>query len=217
MLHLFSIFHLNLAYSSIEEAQRPDVVRRCYWPLLRLAERTGSPVGIEATAYTLEAAAAIDPAWLDALGALVASGRCEFVGSGYAQVIGPLVPAAVNAANLRLGNLAYERLLGFRPRLASRPATSYSSRMQGRKIVLIVGGGIAAYKACELVRLIRKAGGSVRCVLTAGGAQFITRNTPMGRPGELRELDGALLFLAGPASSYVTGQILAVDGGWLAR
>ena len=50
-----------------------------------------------------------------------------------------------------------------------------------------------------------------------GGAQFITRNTPMGRPGELRELDGALLFLAGPASSYVTGQILAVDGGWLAR
>ena len=50
-----------------------------------------------------------------------------------------------------------------------------------------------------------------------GGAQFIVRNTPMGRPGELRELDGALLFLAGPASSYVTGQILAVDGGWLAR
>jgi phosphopantothenoylcysteine decarboxylase/phosphopantothenate--cysteine ligase len=46
--------------------------------------------------------------------------------------------------------------------------------MNGRKILLIVGGGIAAYKACELIRLIRKAGGSVRCVLTAGGAQFIT-------------------------------------------
>jgi phosphopantothenoylcysteine decarboxylase/phosphopantothenate--cysteine ligase len=49
--------------------------------------------------------------------------------------------------------------------------------MQGRKILLIVGGGIAAYKACELIRLIRKAGGSVRCVLTAGGAQFITPMT----------------------------------------
>ena len=49
--------------------------------------------------------------------------------------------------------------------------------MQGRKILLIVGGGIAAYKACELVRLIRKAGGSVRCELTAGGAQFITPMT----------------------------------------
>ena len=49
--------------------------------------------------------------------------------------------------------------------------------MDGKRILLIVGGGIAAYKACELVRLIRKDGGSVRCVLTAGGAQFITAMT----------------------------------------
>jgi phosphopantothenoylcysteine decarboxylase/phosphopantothenate--cysteine ligase len=49
--------------------------------------------------------------------------------------------------------------------------------MKGRSILLIVGGGIAAYKACELIRLIRKAGGSVRCVLTDGGAQFITPMT----------------------------------------
>lgn len=49
------------------------------------------------------------------------------------------------------------------------------------------------------------------------GRAFIVRNTPMGRAGELAELDGALLFLAGDASSYVTGHVLAVDGGWLAR
>jgi phosphopantothenoylcysteine decarboxylase / phosphopantothenate---cysteine ligase len=49
--------------------------------------------------------------------------------------------------------------------------------MNGKRILLIVGGGIAAYKACELVRLIRKAGGSVRCVLTAGGSQFVTPMT----------------------------------------
>src|ERR1044072_2811142 len=49
--------------------------------------------------------------------------------------------------------------------------------MQGKRLLLIVGGGIAAYKACELIRLIRRAGGSVRCVLTAGRAQFITRMT----------------------------------------
>jgi phosphopantothenoylcysteine decarboxylase/phosphopantothenate--cysteine ligase len=49
--------------------------------------------------------------------------------------------------------------------------------VQGKRILLIVGGGIAAYKACELIRLIRKAGASVRCVLTAGGAQFITPMT----------------------------------------
>ena len=127
MLQLFSIFHLNLAYSSIEEAQRPDVVRRCYWPLLRLAERTGAPIGIEATGFTLETAAAIDPQWLDALKVLVASGQCEFVGSGYAQIIGPLVPAAVNAANLRLGHQVYERLLGFRPRIAFVNEQAYAA------------------------------------------------------------------------------------------
>ena len=45
------------------------------------------------------------------------------------------------------------------------------------KILLIVGGGIAAYKACELIRLCRKAGIEVTCVLTAGGAHFITPMT----------------------------------------
>lgn len=43
-----------------------------------------------------------------------------------------------------------------------------------KRILLIVGGGIAAYKACELLRTIRKAGHAVRCVLTKGGAQFVT-------------------------------------------
>ena len=49
--------------------------------------------------------------------------------------------------------------------------------MAGKRILLIVGGGIAAYKACELVRAIRKGGDSVRCVLTASGAQFVTPMT----------------------------------------
>ncbi|HLF98959.1 MAG TPA: SDR family oxidoreductase [Acidimicrobiia bacterium] len=46
--------------------------------------------------------------------------------------------------------------------------------------------------------------------------QWLARKTPMGRGGAEHELDGALLFLAAPASSYVTGQVLAVDGGWTA-
>ena len=45
------------------------------------------------------------------------------------------------------------------------------------RILFVVGGGIAAYKACELVRLIRKAGGSVTCVVTEGGQQFVTPMT----------------------------------------
>ena len=46
--------------------------------------------------------------------------------------------------------------------------------MDGPKILLVVGGGIAAYKSCELVRAIRKAGGEVTCVLTESGAKFVT-------------------------------------------
>ena len=49
--------------------------------------------------------------------------------------------------------------------------------MLGKRLLLIVGGGIAAYKACELVRLVRKRGGSVRCVLTKAGAEFVTPMT----------------------------------------
>ena len=46
--------------------------------------------------------------------------------------------------------------------------------MSGQRVLLIVGGGVAAYKALELVRLLRKAGVAVRPILTRAGAQFVT-------------------------------------------
>lgn len=49
------------------------------------------------------------------------------------------------------------------------------------------------------------------------GSEYVRRNTPMGRPGRLNELDGALLLLASDLGSFITGQTIVVDGGWTAR
>jgi len=126
-LKLYTAFHLNLAYSSIEEEQRPEVIRNCYWPLLRIARKLDLPLGIEAPGYTLEAVAAIDPSWISELRRLTVDGNCEFIGSGYSQLIGPIVPPEVNAANLRIGKQVYEELLGFRPEVALINEQAYSS------------------------------------------------------------------------------------------
>jgi NAD(P)-dependent dehydrogenase (short-subunit alcohol dehydrogenase family) len=50
---------------------------------------------------------------------------------------------------------------------------------------------------------------------TARGKEFLVR-TPMRRFGKLEELVGAAVYLASDAASFVTGQVLAVDGGFLA-
>jgi hypothetical protein len=126
-LRLFAFFHLNLAYSSIEEEQRNEVIERCYWPLLRLVKNLQLPFGIEASAITLEAIRGIDPSWTSEFSMLCRIGLCELVGSGYAQLIGPLVPPEVNAANLRLGNETYERILGIRPAVALINEQAYSA------------------------------------------------------------------------------------------
>ncbi len=46
--------------------------------------------------------------------------------------------------------------------------------LDGKRILLIIGGGIAAYRSLDLIRRLRERGASVRCVLTKGGAQFVT-------------------------------------------
>ena len=69
--------------------------------------------------------------------------------------------------------------------------------LSGRKILLIVGGGIAAYKALELVRLLKKAGAEVRTVLTAN-----RRETVDAKVARLFERNGAD-FGAASAEDYL--------------
>lgn len=53
-----------------------------------------------------------------------------------------------------------------------------------KQVLLIISGGIAAYKALELIRLLKRGGAHVRCILTKGGAQFVTPLSVAALSGE---------------------------------
>jgi hypothetical protein len=117
-LRLVCLFHLNLAFSTLEEEIHGEVVRRCYRPLLELVEEADFPIAVEATGWTLRRIAALDPGWIARTREMLAEGRLELVGSAHAQCIAPLMPAEVNAWNVRLGRDTYMELLGVAPRIA---------------------------------------------------------------------------------------------------
>jgi len=122
----YLFFHLNLAFSSIEEHSRADVIRDCYHPLLDLIEKTGVPVGIELSGWSLKQIERIDFGWIVRFKKLLDSNSCELIGSGYCQIIGPLVPYKVNEWNQKLGLQEYTRILGAQPKIALVNEMAYS-------------------------------------------------------------------------------------------
>jgi NAD(P)-dependent dehydrogenase (short-subunit alcohol dehydrogenase family) len=100
------------------------------------------------------------------------------------------------------------------------PMASYAASKGG---LVNLTRELAAKWARQGVRVNTLAPGWFRTEMTEGrmfgeerSERWMRGRTPMGRGGEKHELDGALLFLAGDASSFVTGQVLCVDGGWTA-
>ena len=126
-LYLYNFFHLNIAYSAIEEDYRAKVIKNCYWPLLRLAKEFKLPFGIEITGYTLEVIASIDQKWIDEFKYLIDNNICELIGSGYSQIIGPIVPYEVNKKNLVLGKKIYKKFLDVEPKIALINEQAFSS------------------------------------------------------------------------------------------
>jgi phosphopantothenoylcysteine decarboxylase/phosphopantothenate--cysteine ligase len=61
-----------------------------------------------------------------------------------------------------------------RGKRVSAAAAADAPRLAGRRILLGITGGIAAYRCLELVRLVVRAGGQVRCILTSNATQFVT-------------------------------------------
>jgi NAD(P)-dependent dehydrogenase (short-subunit alcohol dehydrogenase family) len=82
---------------------------------------------------------------------------------------------------------------------------------------------LAMQWAADGVRVNAIAPGFFPSEMTAGlfederGRRWLERQCPLGRPGRIDELDGVLLFLATDASSYCTGQVITIDGGWTIR
>lgn len=98
--------------------------------------------------------------------------------------------------------------------------------LEGKRLLLIVSGGVAAYKACELIRRLRDRGVDVRCVVTDGAQKFVTPLTfaalsenPVytdlfslkdeSQMGHIRLSREADLILAAPASANLLARMAA--------
>ena len=129
-MNLYSIFHLNTSFSSIEKTQIPEIIDRCYWPLLNLIENQNIQISIEATASTLLDIKKFDIKWIKKFNELLKKKKCEFIGSGYKQIIGPLVPYKINNYNLKRGNEVYKNLLISKPNICFVNEQAFSHSMK---------------------------------------------------------------------------------------
>lgn len=122
----FLVFYLNLMYSAIPEEDRLIIIKRCYWPLLELIER-GVPIGIQLSGVTLEIIRKLDPTWIKRLKQYLEEKKCELIGGGYAQIIGPLVPSEVNHFNQKTCLEVYNDFFNTTPSVATISEMAYSA------------------------------------------------------------------------------------------
>ena len=83
--------------------------------------------------------------------------------------------------------------------------------LRGSRVLLCVGGGIAAYKACEVLRLLVKAGAQVRVALTPSGERFVTALTFQALSGHPVARD-----LFSTEQEFAAGHIALADWAQLA-
>ena len=114
----YKIYHANLAFSAIPEEKLGEVIDKCYFSLLDFVEKTNTKIGLEISGYSLEIIQELRPTWIEKFKELYKKGLIELVGSGYMQIIAPLVPYKVNLKNQKIGLDIYINILGITPKIA---------------------------------------------------------------------------------------------------
>ncbi len=127
--NFYLIFHCNLSFSSIEEEQLKDVIHKCYFPLIETISQTNTKTGIELSGFTLEKLSLLEPKFLKELKKLLSLNLIEIIGSGYQQIIGPIVPYSVNLKNQQIGFKVYKKLLDLQPKIAFLNEQVFSKSM----------------------------------------------------------------------------------------
>ena len=129
MIKLYSLFHLNTSFSSVEKKEQKALINKCYWPLLKLIEYNDFKIAIELSGKTLQEIYALDRAWIKKFKILLNKKKCELIGSGFSQVIGPLVPEEITKKNLEIGNQIYKKFLNVSPKIGLINEQAFSSSM----------------------------------------------------------------------------------------
>ena len=101
-MNFYSLFHINTSFSSIEKKDLKNVIKLCYWPLLKIAENQKYNICIEASALSLQEIKKLDNNFIKKLKLLISRKKIEFIGSGYCQSIFPLMPYELNNFNLKM-------------------------------------------------------------------------------------------------------------------
>ena len=115
---VYLFFHLNLFFSSLPENKRKEVIKRCYWPLLNLIDKSDFNIGIEITGWTLNEINKLDEKWIIFFKKLLKQNKTYLIGSSYTQAIFPLIPYKVNSFNIKHGKQIYKNILNQVPKIA---------------------------------------------------------------------------------------------------
>ncbi|WP_213422599.1 SDR family NAD(P)-dependent oxidoreductase [Bhargavaea massiliensis] len=130
----------------------------------------------------------------------------------FAQKVGRVMAKQQSGSIINISSIAsVQAVTGSIPYTASKGAVAMITRtlaVEWAKYNIRVNAIAPAYIETPLVEEVKKT--------RTGFAEAVAKRTPMGRMGRPDEMAGAAIFLAGEASSYMTGETLFLDGGWKA-